>query len=125
MFDEIDVNGDLFVLGIQTKEQRDMFIKGSQKILCIDATHSTNRYGFALVTLLVPDEFGKGYPEIKKRCPPDFTSNACMTDDDNSGWNALTSVFGEWRHLLCKWHIHRAWTRKLSLVPENYRDEIC
>ena len=31
-----------------------------------------------------------------------------MTDDDNTGWNAFTSVFQESKHLLCKWYITRA-----------------
>ena len=37
-----------------------------------------------------------------------------MTDDDDSGFNAFKTVFGEEiRHLLCKWHIHRSWNRRL------------
>ena len=75
---------------------------------------------------MVPDEFNRGYPigclisnhadeltlrpfleEIKKRCPESFKINCVMTiivlkDDDNTGWNAFTSVFGESKHLLCK-----------------------
>ena len=54
---------------------------------------------------------------MKKRCPENFKVNCVMTiivlkDDDNTGWNAFTSVFGETKHLLCKWHITRAWRRK-------------
>ena len=61
---------------------------------------------------------------MKKRCPENFKVNCVMTiivlkDDDNTGWNAFTSVFGESKHLLCKWHITRAWRRKLKLVPES------
>ena len=103
-----------------------------------DSSHSTNKYGFPLTTIMVPDEFNRGYPvgrlisnhvneltlrpfleEIRKRCPKNFKVNCVMTDDDNTCWNAFTSVFGESKHLLCKWHITRAWRRKLKLVPES------
>ena len=53
---------DLFVLGIQTKEQLEMFKQGAQKIYSIDSTHSTNKYEFPLTTIMVPDEFNRGYP---------------------------------------------------------------
>ena len=66
---------------------------------------------------------------MKKRCPENFKVNCVMTiivlkDDDNTGWNAFTSVFGETKHLLCKWHITRAWRRKLKLVQESIQDEV-
>ena len=107
-----------------------MFIKHSKKIVGIDSTHETNQYEFPQVTLVVADEFNKGYPvgffisnhadelslipfleEKKNRCP----------DDDNSGWNAFSNVFGSVEHhLLCKWHFTRAWRRKLSkLAPKT------
>ena len=143
MYDDIDLKKDLFVLGIQTKELLEMFIKGANKIYCIDGTHNTNKYEFPLTTIMVPDEFNKGYPvawlisnyadeltlrpfleEIKKRCPEDIKINCVMTDDDNTGWNAFTSVFGESKHLLCKWHITRAWRRSLKIVPESFQDEV-
>ena len=134
-YDSIDLKNDLFVIGIQTKQQLEMMQKHASKIICIDSTHRTNQYHFPLVNLVVPDEFNKGYPvghlisnhadelvltpffeEIKARCKDGFKINAVMTDDDNSGWNAFTNVFGESRHLLCKWHIKRAWRNKIPLV---------
>ena len=52
-----------FLVAIQTKEQLDMLKKQSRsKIICLDSTHCTNRYNFKLITMVVPDEFGKGYP---------------------------------------------------------------
>ena len=114
-----------------------MFIKRSKKIVYIDSTHETNEYEFPLVTLVVADEFDKDYPlisnhadelslrpfleEIKKRCPEDLKINTVVTDDDSSGWNAFTNVFGSVEHhLLCKWYITRAWKRKLSkLTPKT------
>ena len=100
------------------------------------------------MTLVVPDELNKGYPiahlilnhedestlhyfffeAIKKRCGSDIKINAVMTDDDNTGWSAFSSVFGnEAHHLLCKWHVHRSWRRKLhSLLPKEreFQNEI-
>lgn len=46
-----------------------------------------------------------------------------MTDDYNIGWNAFASVFGESKHLLCKWHLTRTWRRKLKLVLESIQDD--
>ena len=43
-----------------TKEQEVMLKKNASKIVCLDSTHETNQYKFKLVTVLVPDEFGKG-----------------------------------------------------------------
>ena len=122
---------ELFAVGIQTNEQLQMM--NNRQILCIDATHGTNQYGYSLTNLLVPDEWGKGYPvghlisnytdektmyyffnEIKRRSP-NLVVNAIMSDDDYSGPNAIKAVFGESiRHLLCKWHVHRSWQRKLK-----------
>ena len=27
---------------------------------CVDSTHGTNQYRFKLITIIVPDEYGKG-----------------------------------------------------------------
>nr|XP_047136129.1 uncharacterized protein LOC124813297 [Hydra vulgaris] len=143
VYDDIDLNKDSFVVGIQTKHQLSMFETHSSQIVCIDATHCTNQYAFPLVTLLFRDEFKRGYPvaflisnhadeqtitpflkEIKRRCNNSVKVNAVMTDDDLSGWNAFTNVFGDVRHLLCKWHKKREWRNKLPLVgPTNLQEE--
>ena len=140
IYDELDVRKNLFAIGLQTKQELNIFIKHSKKIVCIDSTHETNQCEFPLITLVVADEFNKGYPvgffisnhadelslipfleEIKKRCPEDLKINTVITDDDSSGWNAFSNVFGSVeQHLLCKWHITRAWRRKLSkLAPKT------
>ena len=136
IYDELNIGKNLFAIGLQTKQQLDMF----NKIVCIDSTHETNQYEFPLITLVVVDEFNKGYrirffisnhtdelslktflEEIKKRCPEDLKINTVITNDDNSGWNAFTNIFGSVEHhLLCKWHITRAWRRHLSkLAPKT------
>ena len=85
-----------------------MFVEHSSKVTCIDTTHETNQYVFPVISLVVPDDFGKGYPvgnlisnrsseevltpfleAIKEKCTENFEINALMTDDDNSGWNAF------------------------------------
>ncbi|XP_065662089.1 uncharacterized protein LOC136084856 [Hydra vulgaris] len=121
-----------------------MFKKHLSQIVCIDATHCTNQYAFPLVNLLVRDDFKRGYPvaflisnhadeqtitpfleEIKRRCNHSVKVNAVMTDDDLSGWNSFNNVFGDVRHLLCKWHVKRAWHNKLPLVgPSNLQEEV-
>ena len=117
---------NLFAVGLQTKEQLKMM--DGREIVCIDATHGTNQYGYSLLNLLVPDEFGRGYPvghlisscqdettltfffkEIQKRSP-DLKVTVMMTDDDYAAPNAVKAVFGpNVIHLLCKWHVKRAW----------------
>ena len=41
IYNEQDVGKNLFAIGLQTKQQLDMFIKHSNKIVCIDSTHET------------------------------------------------------------------------------------
>lgn len=49
-----------FMLVIMTNFQAMMFKKYCGRVVCIDATHKTNPYGFKLVTIVVPDEFKNG-----------------------------------------------------------------
>ena len=51
-----------FYLAIMTKQQLDLHKKFAGRILYMDFTHNTNIYSFKLITLMVPDEFRKGYP---------------------------------------------------------------
>ena len=40
-----------------------MFKKfANSHVVCVDSTHKTNGYDFPLITVLVADEFGEGYP---------------------------------------------------------------
>ena len=50
-----------FALVLQTPTQTEM-LKEFGKIICIDSTHGTNGYDFNLITILVIDEFGEGFP---------------------------------------------------------------
>ena len=59
--DNLDVND--FILCLQTPFQGSMMKKsGHNGIICIDSTHGTNIYDFLLITVLVVDEFGEGFP---------------------------------------------------------------
>lgn len=49
-----------FVLAMQTEFQKDCYQRYASKVLCVDATHGTNAYGFKLITVMVTDEFGQG-----------------------------------------------------------------
>ena len=50
-------------LAIQSPFQTETLkLFGPGKVICIDATRGTNGYDFQLVTILVVDEFGEGYP---------------------------------------------------------------
>ena len=51
-----------FCLAIQTPLQATMMVNFGNYILCIDFTHKTTGYDFPLITVLVIDEFGEGYP---------------------------------------------------------------
>lgn len=51
---------DSFVLVIQTQFQMELYQKYAFTILCIDSTHGTNQYCFKLISIVVPDEYGKG-----------------------------------------------------------------
>ena len=49
-----------FILTIQTKFQLELYEQYASTILCIDSTHGTNQYRFKLITIVVPDNLGKG-----------------------------------------------------------------
>ena len=49
-----------FILAIQTKFQLELYKQHANTILCIDSTHGTNQYRFKLITVVVPDDKGKG-----------------------------------------------------------------
>nr|XP_018899574.1 PREDICTED: uncharacterized protein LOC109032085 [Bemisia tabaci] len=130
--DNILSDPDLFVLGLQNDRQRQEMIKGCEKILVVDATHSTNIYDFYLVNLVVPDEYGVGYPVAHfltnkvdtatmtafyraiKLKSSNLKVNSYITDDDPALYNSFADVFGpEPIHLLCKWHVKRSWKAQL------------
>ena len=51
---------DSFVLVIQTQFQMELYQKYASTILCIDSTNGINQYRFKLISVVVPDDYGKG-----------------------------------------------------------------
>ena len=128
-----------FVLCLQTSVQaRIMRQFGHERIVCIDSTHGTNSYHFSLVTVLVTDEFGEGYPvgwclsnredqfvlqhffNAMKEKIGDITPKWFMSDDAEQFYNAWRAVFGcVDNKLLCTWHVDRAWRDNLTLIKDK------
>ena len=47
-------------LVLQTEFQMELYRNYASKIVCIDSTHGTNQYRFKLISVIVPDDQGKG-----------------------------------------------------------------
>ncbi|XP_049529014.1 uncharacterized protein LOC119462611 [Dermacentor silvarum] len=117
-----------FMLAIMTEPQQELFKKLGTDRVCIYGTHGTTGFDFQLVTVLVVDEFGTGFPVAycitnrtdRKAMATFFASimsktgqiaaNVFMTDDAPSFYNAWTEVMGPPQHrLLCAWHVDKNW----------------
>lgn len=136
---------DNFLLCLQTEFQRDVMKSFAGKVICIDATHSTNSYDFLLITVLVLDEFGEGVPvawaisdkedeksptvffNSLKKIGPISPPTYFMSDDAHQYWNAWKSVFGEnaSKKLLCRWHVDRAWRKSLQMHIPVQEERAC
>ena len=115
-----------FLLGLQTEFQQEMFTKYARKLVCVDATHGTNSYGFQLIKVLVIDDYDEGIPvawlisnkvsadvprvffkSIRERCG-DVTTEVFMSDDTDAYHNAWVCSFSRPdKKLLCSWHVDR------------------
>lgn len=124
----------LLLIGIQTKEQKDMFVKHCHKLVLIDITDDIVAPTQYIITVKVLDEYNKGYPvafllsnskeetvlfyffrEMQNRVQDvELKINSVMTENSCNEYYAFRSVFGEQvKHLLCKWNLHRAWCQKI------------
>ncbi|CAL4078084.1 unnamed protein product [Meganyctiphanes norvegica] len=141
--DHLPHSKDLFAIGLQTMEQRDILQKSATRVLCVDTTHCQKTYEFDLFSLIIPDEYGKGFPiayfvtnyrdEVTLRylfssLKKHFTGlviDAVITDDSLRGLNsykALLVCFRKAKHLLCQTFIQRNWKYRLkSMVKGNIR----
>jgi len=111
---------------------------GDHKVICVDATHGTNSYDFQLISILVIDEFGEGFPvgwclsnkedhvllknffnHLKQNtgniCPEWFMSD--MAEQYYSSWIQVFS--GKPKKLICTWHIDRAWRKNLYKINDQ------
>ena len=123
-----------FLIVLQTPIQAEVFIKFAEgKVVYVDATHGTNAYDFKVITLLVVDEYGEGFPVVwcitnkgDTAVLIEFLSSVCtrcgmvcplwfMSDMAEQYYLAWVSVFDSTlRKLLCTWHVDRAWQEALQ-----------
>ena len=132
------LNDDDFILALQTPLQAEVLEKFGTNIICMDDTHGTNSYDFSLITVLVVDEFGEGYPVAWCLCNRtdkyiliDFLmavrnrvgaikATWMMTDDAEQFFSAWVAVFGLGPcKLLCTWHVDRAWRGALNSIKDK------
>jgi hypothetical protein len=138
MIPGLDMLKGSFILGIQTEQQKVMYEKFGNNIICIDSTHKTNYYNYKLITVMVVDEYHKGYPiafgvgssddelmysylikSIKEKSP-NVQPQILMIDDDQAIVNGMESVFGcTFRHILCTWHVQRNWRQHIRQVHKG------
>jgi hypothetical protein len=125
---------DDFLLVFQNEFQLEMLKEFGKNVVCCDATHATNVYGFLLITLMIIDDFGEGIPvawaistredtgvlkvffnALMLKAGP-IVPSVFMSDDANQYWNAWSDTFGgdNTKKLLCAWHIDRAWRKALQ-----------
>lgn len=114
-----------FLLVMQT-EQQSVILACNPRTVCVDATHGVTGYGYCLMTMLVIDKQGTGFPvawaissrengwvwrlfgaslrEESLSSKPEVL----MSDDTNAAWNGLCCVWKSLKHkLLCHWHIKK------------------
>ena len=120
--------------GVQTPLQKHMFQQFASNGVCCDTTHGTNAYDFSLATILVANEFGKGFPAgwcisnhedftvmhlffsmMRKNCGVQH-SGFFMSDIAPQFFNAWVAIMGEPRpkKLVCTWHVDKAWRTELK-----------
>ena len=104
----------------------------------MDDTHGTNSYDFSLITVLVVDEYGEGFPAAWCLCNRtdkyilidcltavwirvgNIKPKWVMTDDAEQYFSAWVAVFGLGpRKLLCTWHVDRAWRGAVNRIKDK------
>lgn len=129
-----------FLLGLMTNCQGEMLKKfGNGGIVCMDATHGTNPYDFKLVSILVVDDFGEGFPVAYlftnredyvvlkyfvvavKKAVGTIKAASFMSDDAEQYFAAWSSVMESvnTKKLLCMWHVDRAWRSKVMAIKDK------
>ena len=98
----------------------------------VDATHNTDQYDFKLTSLMVFDTEGRGIVMtwmisdredavafttfmqcVHAAAPAGTAPVVLLSDDDSSCYGAVLRVFPDTKHLLCYWHLEKAWRRQL------------
>lgn len=126
-----------FVLAIQTPLQENIMKRLTNgRVVCVDGTHGTNGYDFTLITVIVVDEYGEGFPvawcisnrEDKLLLTNFFTAlrnkvgdlHFFMSDMAEQYYTAWVASFkNNPKKLLCTWHLDRAWRENLRLLQSR------
>ena len=122
-----DLREEDFVLAIQTPLQADMRKLSNRRIVCV------NGYDFNLITVVVVDEYGEGFPvawcisnredqfllmnffKALKENVGDLSPAWFMSDLAEQFYNAWIAIFESKTHkLVCLWHVDRAWREHLK-----------
>ena len=120
-----DFEANDFLLVFQTKLQSQI-IAANPRTLCVDGSHGVTGYDYFLLTILVLDRYGQGFPcawaissrengyvwflvgRALRKESQDAKPEVLMSDDTNSAWNGLRKIWKSLKYkLLCEWHIQR------------------
>ena len=128
---------DDFFLVLFSPSQVQLFEKFGTNKICVDTTHGTNEYKFHLTSVVVVDEFDRGFPAAfcisnkisekhivtffealkDKLHVSSFKAKVFMSDDYPAYYNAWVKVMGEVeKQLLCTWHIDKNWRQALTKI---------
>ena len=107
-----------FILVIQTPLQAAMLKEFGNNIILIDSTHGTTGYDFQLITIVVVDELGEGYPTAW--CLSNREDQIVLT-------HFLTSLHSKSGTISPSWFMsddadqfYGAWTQCLALVHRSF-----
>ncbi|XP_050314961.1 uncharacterized protein LOC126749334 [Anthonomus grandis grandis] len=133
-----------FCLIIMNSFQELMLKKFGNNVIAVDSTHILNNYDFEMSTVMMIDDFGEGVPvafmfsnrkdtyvyhvffkTIMTRVGK-INARTFMSDLAESLYKAWCSIMGQVRyHLICSWHVDRAWQTNLSKIRfKDKRSEI-
>ena len=139
--DKTGLQTDDFIIVLQTPVQAEMLKKIGGKVVCVDATQGTNAYEFKLITLLVVDEYGEGFPvawcianrEGRVLLIKFFTSIRTKCGMVGRQWS-MSDMADQYHHvsvlddspqkLVCTWHADRAWRGALQQHVKGLRGKL-
>ena len=107
-------------------------------MICIGSTHGTNGYDFTLISILIVDEYGEGFPvgwcisnredqfllinffnAIKRRIGV-VTPAWLMSDLAEQFYTAWVASFkNKPKQLVCVWHVDRAWRENIRQLKDS------
>ena len=85
-----------FLIVLQTPVQAEMLKTFGGKVVCVDATQGTSAYEFKLITLLVVDEHGEGFPVANREDGVLLIEFFTSIRTQSVGWCALSGSSQTW-----------------------------